>query len=337
MGILSGLLFILIAGVLQGTFYLPMTYTRKWEWEHTWSIFAGTGMIIFSWVFILLTVSNIFAVYNQASSQDIFILIIFGCIWGIGGVLNGLAIAKLGMALAYPIVIGTVASLGALIPLIVFFPETLLTVKGTVMIAGTIVTIFGIILCAKAFALKQPADDSSTKTDTGSMTGKLMIAIMAGVMSSFLNIGFAYSVGIVDIAKRLGASDTFAINAAWAIILTSGGIVNVLYCIYLMITHKTMKQFFGPETIRNLGLGALMGIMWCGGMYLYGFGAASMGSFGVIVGWVVFMSLVIIVGNLAGLWRGEWEGAPSQARLRLTQGLIILIIAIIIVAVSNFL
>ena len=154
-------------------------------------------------------------------------------------------------------------------------------------------------------------------------------------MSSFLNIGFAYSVGIVDIARELGASDTFAINAAWAIILTSGGIVNVLYCLYLMIIHKNMKQFFGHETIRNLGLGALMGLMWCGGMYLYGSGAASMGSFGVVVGWVVFMSLVIIVGNLAGLWRGEWKGAPLQARLRLTQGLIILIIAIIIVAVSN--
>ncbi len=47
MVIVYGLALISIAGFLQGSFYLPMTYTRKWEWEHTWSIFSLTGMIVF--------------------------------------------------------------------------------------------------------------------------------------------------------------------------------------------------------------------------------------------------------------------------------------------------
>ena len=335
MGIIFGLLFILIAGLFQGTFYLPMTFTKKWEWEHTWSIFALTGMIIFSWIFILLTVPNIFAVYGSVASKEIIILIIFGSLWGIGGVLNGLAMAKLGMALAYPIVLGTVSTLGALIPLIVFFPSNLLTAKGIVLITGTMVTIVGIILCSKAFSLKEPSVESSAGADKSSMAAKLTIAIMAGVMSSLLNVGFAYSAGIVEIARNLGASNAFAINAAWAIILTSGGIVNVLYCLYLMVTRKTMKQFFGSETVRNLGLGALMGLLWCSGLYLYGFGAASMGKLGVVIGWILFMSSIIIVGNLAGIWRGEWKGAAPKARAWLNRGLIVLIIAIIIVAVSN--
>ncbi len=66
---------------------------------------------------------SVYASYISVSSKDIIILIIFGGLWGIGGVLNGLAMAKLGMALAYPIVLGTVSTLGALIPLIVFFPK----------------------------------------------------------------------------------------------------------------------------------------------------------------------------------------------------------------------
>ncbi|MBN1290652.1 MAG: hypothetical protein JXB48_02350, partial [Candidatus Latescibacteria bacterium] len=159
--------------------------------------------------------------------------------------------------------------------------------------------------------------------------------IAAGVMSSLLNIGFAYSTGIIKIAQDSGTSCAFATNAAWAIILTAGGCVNVLYCLYLMITRGTLKKFFGPETVRNLGLGTLMGLMWCCGLYIYGFGASVLGNLGVVVGWVLFMSSVIIVGNLWGIWRGEWKDAPQSARALLNRGLVVLIIAIIIVAVSN--
>jgi len=68
---------------------------------------------------------------------------------------------------------------------------------------------------------------------------------------------------------------------------------------------------------------------------MYGFGASTLGSLGVVVGWVLFMSSVIIVGNLWGVWRGEWKGAPRRARTLLNGGLVVLILAIIIVAISN--
>ncbi|MCE5250084.1 hypothetical protein LLG96_07670 [bacterium] len=334
MAILYGLVFISIAGFLQGSFYLPMTFTRKWEWEHTWSIFALSGMIVFSWIFIILTVPGIFSIYRTVSPHDMLVFIVFGGLWGIGGVLNGLAMDRLGMALAYPIVLGTVSSLGALIPLVVFFPSALFEVRGLVLIAGTMVTIVGIVLCSRAFARKQPASEPSA-SGSGSLTAKLALAIAAGVMSSLLNVGFAYSAGLIEAAKSAGVSDAFATNTAWALILTSGGSVNVLYCLYLMVKRHTMRQFFGPETVRNLGLGALMGLLWCAGLYMYGFGASTLGSFGVVVGWVLFMSSVIIIGNLWGIWRGEWKDAPQSARSLLNRGLVVLIAAIIIVAVSN--
>ena len=78
-----------------------------------------------------------------------------------------------------------------------------------------------------------------------------------------------------------------------------------------------------------------MGLVWCGGLYLYGFGTSTLGSLGVVVGWVLFMSAIIIVGNLWGIWKGEWKDAPQSARALLNRGLIILIVAIVIVAVSN--
>jgi hypothetical protein len=41
------------------------------------------------------------------------------------------------------------------------------------------------------------------------------------------------------------------------------------------------------------------------------------------------------MGNLWGLWRGEWQGAPAQARRLLNRGLLVLIVAVITVALSN--
>jgi len=327
-----GLALILIGGIFQGTFYLPMTYTRKWEWEHTWFVFAFSGMIVFSWIFILFTVPGVFSIYQTVPLKDILILQAFGVLWGVGGVLNGLAMASLGMALAYPIVIGTVASLGALIPLVVFFPEALLSAKGMAIIAGTVVTVMGIITCSKAFALKEPGTQTAQR---GSLAGKLAIAVSAGVMSSLLNIGFAFSSGMIKNAVESGVPETLAANTAWALILTTGGLVNIIYTFYLMFKRKTGGGFFGPETGRNLMLGLLMGFLWCAGLYVYGFGAASMGKLGVVVGWVIFMVSVIIVGNIVGIWRGEWKDATAKARTMLNRGLVILIIAIIIVALSN--
>jgi L-rhamnose-H+ transport protein len=102
-----------------------------------------------------------------------------------------------------------------------------------------------------------------------------------------------------------------------------------------MFTKKTFSQFWGPETSRNLGLSALMALMWIGSFYLYGAGAIKLGRLGVVVGWPLFISLSIVVGNIWGLWRGEWRGAASSARHLLNLGLLVLIVAVIVVALSN--
>ncbi len=44
------------------------------------------------------------------------------------------------------------------------------------------------------------------------------------------------------------------------------------------------NDFFGEETVCNIGLGLLMDLVWCGGLYLYGIDALLMGSRGVVVG-----------------------------------------------------
>jgi L-rhamnose-H+ transport protein len=335
MTILTGFLFVLIAGFFQGSFVLPMTLTKKWEWEHTWAVFSLLGMLVFNWLIALLIIPDIFSIYRSVPANDLITLILFGAGWGIGAILFGLGMDKLGMALGYPVIMGLIASLGALIPLILFFPSTLVATRGIVLLTGTAVVILGIVLCTIAGSRKAPPAAAKAGVKSGAFSVGLSIAIFAGILSCLPNVGMAFGGRLVEAAKAAGTPDLFAANAVWALFFTVGFIVNFGYCVFLMLKRKNAKDFRNPQILKNIGWGSLMAVMWIGSFYLYGIGAVKLGKWGVVVGWPLFISLSIGVGNLWGLWRGEWKGAPASARKLLNLGLFILLIAVIIIAVSN--
>ena len=163
----------------------------------------------------------------------------------------------------------------------------------------------------------------------------LAIAVFAGILSCLPNVGMTFAGNVIHSAEALGVSPASSGNTVWALLFTLGCVANLAYCVYLMISKQTLGQYFNRETPRNLALSAAMSLMWIGSFYLYGAGAAKLGRWGAIAGWPLFISLSIVVGNLWGLWRGEWQGAPTLARRLLNQGLLVLIVAVITVALSN--
>jgi L-rhamnose-H+ transport protein len=335
MPLLMGFLLVLLAGLLQGTFILPMTLVRQWSWEHTWATFSLLGMFVFNWIITLLLVPKIFAVYAASPPRDLAVLALFGMGWGGGAVLFGLGMDRLGMALGYPIIMGLIASLGALIPLLVFFPQTLLTTRGLVLLTGTALVIFGIVLCSMGGSRRAPSRGKAAATHSNAFKVGLAIAILAGILSCLPNVGVAFGGSVTRAAETLGVSQASSGNTVWALLFTFGFVANLAYCVYLMLSKNTLGQYWSRETPRNLGLGALMALMWIGSFYLYGAGAAKLGRWGVVAGWPLFISLSIVMGNIWGLWRGEWQGVPASARRLLNLGLLVLIAAVITVALSN--
>src|SRR5713226_8219378 len=282
MPLLVGFLLVLLAAVLQGTFVLPMTLVRQLSWEHAWATFSLLGMLIFNWIITLLFVPNIFAVYAASPARDLTVLALFGLGWGVGAVLFGLGMDRLGMALGYPIIMGLIASLGALIPLLVFFPQTLLTLKGLVLLAGTALVIFGIVLCSVGGSRRAPSGGKAiggkaSATYPSAFKVGLAIAILAGVLSCLPNVGMAFGGNVTATAEKLGVSQASSGNTVWALLFTFGCAVNLAYCGYLMLTRKTWWQYWNLETPRNLGLSALMALMWIGSFYLYGAGTTKLG------------------------------------------------------------
>ena len=79
----------------------------------------------------------------------------------------------------------------------------------------------------------------------------------------------------------------------------------------------------------------LLALLWIGSFYLYGMGAARLGRWGGIIGWPLFISLAILVGNLWGLGRGEWAAAPETARRQLKLGLGVLLGAMVLFGIAS--
>ena len=328
-----GLFLIVLAGCLQGLFVLPLTFTRRWQWEHSWAAFSLFGMLLFNWLIALVLLPHAFAAYRSVPAAELLTVVAFGAGWGLGAILFGLGMARLGMALGYPVIMGLIASLGALVPLLLRNPAELATLKGAVLLIGMVIVVAGIILCAKASALKGATTGASAVASAGA--GGLLIAVAAGVLSCLPNVGMNYAKGLVRAAEAAGTPEAMAGNVVWALLFTAGFLMNAAYCVGLMVRRGNVRDLWRNEPGRNAAWCALTAILWIGSFYLYGWGAARLGDWGGIVGWPFFICLAIGVGNLAGLWRGEWSGAPKTARVKLNVGLALLVMAVIVIALSS--
>ena len=92
-----GFLLFFVAGMSDGSMYLPAKYTKQWKWEHYWSVFSLTFFVI-SWILTFILIPDVFGIYAGIATKEIIVLAAFGALWGIGAILFGLACHLVGMA-----------------------------------------------------------------------------------------------------------------------------------------------------------------------------------------------------------------------------------------------
>ncbi len=327
-----GLIFVGFAGILQGTFFLPMTYTKNWEWEHKWFVFSFFAMLVINWLIAILLINNLGQVISQIPGETFLIVLASGTIWGLGTILFGKAMEKLGMALGYPVIMGISAVAGMVIPAIIFSPEVFFYLKGWIILAGALISVVGIHKCTKASVQKEGATSSGTK-----FSNKwLIIGIISGFTSCLPNIGAAFSNNIKQLALEMGNKDFLASNVVWCLFFTMGALINVAYTIYLIRRNKSNRLLFS-DNWKNWLLILSMSVMWMSSLYIYGMGSFMLGDMGLLVGWPLLVILSVFIGNLWGIYRGEWRSATAYSRKNLNKGLLILLAAIVVVALSNLL
>jgi L-rhamnose-H+ transport protein len=327
-----GVAAVLFGGLLNGSFVAPMKRLRRWQWENSWLVYSLTGLLIIPWIVAPLAVPDLGGVLAGASWQTILAVILFGLGWGLGSVLFGLGVQRMGLAVGYGLILGLIAPIGTFLPLVVLHPERLFTAQGRALMIGTAIVLAGIFLCARAGRIREagaPVQHESSRR--GSFFSGLLICIFAGIFSPMLNFSFIFGKELQDRALSAGANVVLASNAIWVLTLTAGCLVNAGYCVFLLNKNHTWRLFRSGGPGHWIG-GAAMGLICFGSFMIYGFGATVLGPLGGIVGWPLFMSMSLITSNLLGAASGEWAGAPRRAWGLSVAGMALLIVAIAIIA-----
>lgn len=325
----------MLAGLMSGNCMLPMKFTRSWNWENTWLIFSIVSLVVLPWTFAIVLVRHLFATYSALSLHQLAVPALLGAGWGIAQILFGISVKRLGLGVAYAIIVGLGAVFGTLVPLFLQHQSTGKAHGLGYILAGIAVMVAGICLTAWGGQVREgrALGLANAVVHHQGYLAAIILAVLCGLMAPMLNYSFAFGQDIALEATRHGNSAVHAAYAVWPIGLAGGFLPNIIYSLYLLAKNRTWSLFHrvNPDILWS----SLMGFLWMGAFALYGMSAIYLGSVGTSIGWGLFQIFMIMTATLSGVLTGEWKRAPRLAILLLSLGLTGLTTATVLLALGN--
>lgn len=330
---------IAIGSIGAASFYVPLKKVKKWSWESYWLTQGVFAWLVIPWIFVFLTMPSgqISNIISSTSMSSKLLTIFFGALWGVGGLTFGLSIRYLGVALGQSIALGFCAAFGTLIPPIVAGENLFTSPSGIVIIIGVIICIVGIAIIGYAGALKSKGLTEEQRKEAikeFALKKGLIIAVFAGVMSAAMNYGYVAGEPMDKAALEAGANPLFQSNLTLAFILIGGFITNFIYCFYLNIKNKTIKDYAsvsGGVFFNNLFFTFLAGLLWFLQFHFYGMGKSQLTAGIAVFAWSILMALNIAFSNIWGIILKEWKGSSNKTMIVLVIGIIVLILSTFVV------
>jgi L-rhamnose-H+ transport protein len=330
----AGLALSIVAGVMAGNCMLPAKFARSWKWENIWLIFSVVSLVILPWSLALSLVGHLGETYLSLSPSQFIAPLLFGAGWGIAQVLFGISVTRLGLGIAYSIIVGLGAVLGTLVPLFVQKQKTLSIPILILLLAAVVVMGLGIALTAWGGHLREKsAQPIRSLLPRKGYLSSVLLAVLCGIMAPMLNYAFAFGQDIARHAVALGNSPVLAAYSVWPIALAGGFVPNLVYSVYLLRRNRSASTFLSP--FPDFLWSTLMAVLWMGAFALYGMSAVFLGALGTSIGWGLFQIFMITTAIFSGVLTGEWKGAPGRARAYLVVGLALLILATVLFTLGN--
>ncbi len=322
-----------MASFFQGTFGLGMKKVAPLTWEAWWLIYAAVGMVAFPCLWAWAAVPSLWAAMAAAGTRAVFLGALFGFLWGVGGILFGLSVSYIGISLTYGIVMGLAGAMGSLVPLLQ--GEGLGSAAAPYVLAGVAFMVLGVAVVAWAGMRRDRASQTAVTQGGGRFRSGLIIAVLSGVLSALLNVGFANAMPVARAAEAGGANARNSSLAAWVVVLGGAFLMNAAYCLFLLIRGRRWRAPASPGSCWNAGAWAVLtGLLWFAALGVYGQGASLMGALGPVIGWPMLLGLALIISNVWAIRAGEWRSAPGPMRIMFA-GVAILIAACALLGYSN--
>jgi len=339
---LIGVLYHWLGGLSSASFYVPYRGIRRWNWEIFWITGGVFSWVIVPWLVAGIMTPDLGAVMAAVPGRIVGLCVLFGMMWGLGGLTYGLTMRYLGLSLGMAVVLGLCTVFGTLIPPLVegdFAAKLLDTLSGRIVLLGLGLTVAGIVVVALAGAAKDAAQSPAEKTATVAEFNfrlGLAVAVFSGVMSACFAFGLAAGEPVKAIAAAHGSGALWTGLPVLCLVMGGGLITNAIWCGILIVRNRSAGQWLdgGAPLVANYALAALGGTLWYFQFFFYTMGESQMGRFG-FSSWVLHMASIIIFGTLWGFALMEWCGAPARTRATVWGGIGILLVATVVIGWGN--
>ena len=327
LSIIIGLAIIAVGAFCQSSSYVPINRIKSWSWESYWLVQGIFAWLLFPLLGALLAVpqgESLFAMY-AAYPKESLLSILFGVLWGVGGLTFGLSMRYLGVALGQSIALGLCSGLGAILGPVFTGKTGDLT---TAIWVGVAVTLIGIAIIGIAGAMKAAAlpEEEKKKAVKDFNFGKgLVVAVLSGVMSACFSIGLSFGADLQWAETR----PIFASLPATLLVTFGGFLTNAVYCLSQNAKNRTFGDYRqGSLWGNNIIFCALAGLLWYSQFFGLSLGKGFLeGKSAVLLtfSWCILMALNVTFSNVWGIVLKEWKGVSRKTIIVLLAGLAVLI------------
>lgn len=335
MDILIGLVIIAVGAFCQSSCYVPINKIKDWSWESYWIVQGVFAWLLLPLLGAFLAVPEghcLCELITEPPSFNLWMTILFGVLWGVGGLTFGLSMRYLGVALGQSIALGTCAGLGTImgpVLLNVFFPElNALDSLTFAVILGVVVTLVGIAVIGVAGSMKAASlseDEKKAAVKDFNFPKGLAIALLAGFMSGCFNVGleFGKDINFGDLTP-----DMYKTLPATLLVTFGGFITNAVYCFYQNSKNKTWGDYAKTSVWGNNALFCLLaGALWYSQFFGLSLGKGFLTESPTLMtlAFCILMALNVTFSNVWGIILKEWKGCSQKTIAVLVVGLIILV------------
>ena len=337
MDIVIGLLIIAIGAFCQSSSYVPINKVKQWSWESYWLVQGVFAWLVFPILGALLAVPaghSLFDLFTAENSFNVWMTMLFGVLWGVGGLTFGLSMRYLGVALGQSIALGTCAGLGTImgpVLLNIFFPElNALDSLTFAVITGVAVTLLGIAVIGVAGSMKAASlseEEKKAAVKDFNFPKGLAIALLAGFMSGCFNVGLEFG---KDINFGDLTSDMYKTLPATLLVTIGGFVTNAIYCLYQNSKNKTWSDYKnGSVWGNNLLFCALAGVLWYSQFFGLSLGKGFLTESPTLMtlAFCILMALNVTFSNVWGIILNEWKGCSKKTIAVLITGICILVLS----------
>lgn len=335
MEIFIGLLIIALGSFGQSSSYVPINRVREWSWENFWMVQGIFAWLLFPLLGALIAVpegSSLFALLGHGGALR---AIVYGALWGVGGLTFGLSMRYLGVALGQSISLGTCSAFGTLLPAL-FAGTDLLHGPGLILLVGVGITLAGIAVIGYAGSLRAATMSDEEKRAAirdFALTKGLVVALLAGVMSACFALGLDAGAPIKAAAAAQGVDPLFAGLPVILLVTTGGFVTNAAYCLYQNLRNHTAGEYLRVSRstlVNNLLFCALAGVLWYSQFFGLETGKSFLSGSPVLTAfsWSILMSLNVLFSNGWGILLKEWKGSSLRTLATLVAGLVLLLFSI---------